>query len=314
MTDGHFAGVLSALSGTMADVTVPQQLAARGARLLARCDPAALVRRGLHRTVSSQVRGWRRPRWWTEVAFILGSYALYSLTRNVVPAHEELARRHAIGLLHLEQRLHLDPERMVNSWLGGIRWLAEIANSYYAALHFLITIGVLVWLYRRHPVHYRGVRTALYATNLIALLGFWLYPLAPPRMLPGFVDTIVRFPIWISWDSTDVAKASNQFAAMPSLHVAWSLWCGIVLFRLARRRWVRLAAPLYPLFTVAVILGTANHFVLDAIGGVLTLSVGFVVSWAIFGRPAFATPERACRGELPSPRPAEVSTASPASR
>ncbi len=102
-------------------------------------------------------------------------------------------------------------------------------DYYYATLHFIVTIGVLVWLFVKRPHIYRGARTVLFATTLIGLAGFYLYPLAPPRLLPqyGYVDTLVKFHTWGSLADPDIAKHSNQFAAMPSLHIAWALWCGI---------------------------------------------------------------------------------------
>ena len=104
-------------------------------------------------------------------------------------------------------------------------------------MHFVVTIGVLVWIYVRHPLRYRPIRTVLYTETLLALLGFWFLALAPPRMLPGFVDTVDIFPTaWGSWNTAGVAKLSNQLAAMPSLHIGWSVWCGIVIFKLARHR------------------------------------------------------------------------------
>ena len=240
----------------------------------------------------SHVRSMRRPRWWQEALFIGISYFLYTLTRNSVPAHELLAMHRAVDVLNFEHALHIDIEHTVNTTVAGLTWVAVPADYYYATLHFAITIGTLLWLYVRHPWRYRGVRTALYVTNMVALLGFWLFPLAPPRMLPGFVDTVVHFHTWGSWGSGDVAAASNQFAAMPSLHIGWSLWCGVTLWRLAKPMWVRIAGLCYPAVTLLVIVGTANHFLLDAVGGVVALSIGFAIQRLIFGRPAYTPVER----------------------
>lgn len=145
------------------------------------------------------------------------------------------------------------------------------------------------------------MRSVLYATNIVALLGFWLFPLAPPRMLPGFVDTVVIFHTWGSWGSGDMASVSNQFAAMPSLHIGWSMWSGVAILRLARRPWARALGVLYPVATLFVIVGTANHFLLDAVGGAAALAVGFGVQRLISGRPAFAEPPvPSCRGLVPA--------------
>lgn len=250
-------------------------------------DGSAPGRRGPLRLVRDVAGARRRPAWWVELLFIGGSYFLYTLTRNSVPAHQLMALHRARDVLDAEQWLHIDMEHAANVALTHAHWLAVGANYYYATMHFAVTIGVLLWLYLRHPQRYRGVRTALYVTNLVALLGFWLYPLAPPRMLPGFVDTIIAYHTWGSWGSGDVAQVSNQFAAMPSLHIGWSLWCGLTIWRFARRRWVRVLGLCHPLLTFGVIVGTANHFVLDAVGGVAALATGFAVQRLVSGRPAY---------------------------
>ena len=237
-----------------------------------------------------RVRALRRPVWWQELIFVGICYELYSLVRNAVPEHERAAFTRAAAVVRLEDRLHIGVEKTLNAFVASRDALAYICNYYYATLHFVVTIAVMVWLYRRHPLRYRSLRTVLLSTNVIALAGFWLYSLAPPRMLGnnGFVDTVVTFHTWGSWGSSGVDSASNQFAAMPSLHIGWALWSAIVVAKLARRRWVRIAAILYPLATLFVIVGTANHFVLDAVGGAAVVAMGFVVEHALSGRSPFA--------------------------
>ena len=143
----------------------------------------------------------------------------------------------------------------------------------------------------------------IFATTLLGLLGFYLYPLAPPRLLPqySYVDTLTKFHTWGSLADPSVAEHSNQFAAMPSLHIAWALWCGIVLYQCARHEWVRIAGLIYPFFTLCVIVGTANHFVLDAVGGVVVLTGGFAVQWLLSGRSAFEPPVDAPDFGMPDP-------------
>jgi hypothetical protein len=128
----------------------------------------------------------------------------------------------------------------------------------------------------------------MFGTTVSALIGFWFYPLAPPRMLPGYIDTVLAFNTWGLYDSSPIATVSNQYAAMPSLHTAWSLWCMLAIVHVAKRRWVKVLAVCYPLCTVVVILGTANHFILDAVGGVATLACGFVVALGLARASAVA--------------------------
>ena len=218
-------------------------------------------------------------RWWRELTLVILGYWLYTLVRNAVPDHSATAVRHAEQLYQLEQTVSLDVELAVNQTLDRITWLIVGMNYYYAVAHFLVAVGVLVWLYRRRRRHYPLGRTVFLVTNTVALTAFYLYPLAPPRLLPwhGYVDTVVSHGTWGSWASGDVATASNQYAAMPSMHVAWSLFCAAVIVRLARRRWVQAAAVLHPLVTLVVIVATANHFVLDAVGGAAALGAGYAL-------------------------------------
>jgi hypothetical protein len=230
----------------------------------------------------------RAPRWWQEIAFIAAVYYLYSLVRNAVPSMRAGAFSRAHTILSIESDLHVNIEHAVNHFVAGHHWLAYICNYYYATLHFVVTIAVLAWVYAKHPFRYRAIRNVLLITNLVALIGFWLVSVAPPRMLSGYVDTVVHFHTWGSLASPGLAKESNQFAAMPSLHIGWSLWCALAIVTLAERKWVRVLAALYPVATFMVIVGTANHYVLDAIGGAAAVGIAALIQRALSGRRTFA--------------------------
>jgi hypothetical protein len=140
--------------------------------------------------------------------------------------------------------------------------------------------------------------------TLLALAGYWLYPLAPPRLMTGggYVDTVKEYTIWGVEPSDDVPSVSNQYAAMPSMHFGWALWAGVALAWLAHRRLVRVLGILYPILTLYVIVVTANHFVLDAVAG----AVLFVVAPLIVHAWANA------RGRTPWRRPMPATDAEPA--
>ena len=235
---------------------------------------------------------YRPPRWWQEVAIIAMGYWLYGLGRNAVPEQASIAMRHGRGIQHLQDVLHLNFELSVNYFVAAHEWLAQGMDYYYATLHFIVTASVMVWLFLAHPRVYRGARTVLFATTLIALAGFYIYPLAPPRLLPqyGYIDTLLKFHTWGSLADPKVAEHSNQYAAMPSLHIGWSLWCAVTVFICAKRSWVRIAALTYPVFTLIVIVGTANHFILDAVGGAVIIALGFGVQWLLSGHGAYTPP------------------------
>jgi len=217
-----------------------------------------------------------RPSAKVEIALLALLYVGYSLGRLVGHAGMPTAVANARDLLHLEALLHLNIEKPVNKVLDSVPLLALLGSYWYALLHYVVTPAVLLWAYHARPLHYRRVRNALVMASAIALVGFTLIPMAPPRMLPGYGDTLAMTADHGWWGSDASAPKglgamTNQLAAMPSLHVGWALWCAWVVFTLTKRRWVRIAAIAYPIGTTLVVIGTANHYVLDAVAGVLVM-------------------------------------------
>lgn len=239
-------------------------------------------------------RSPRRPRLWFEILLIAMSYWLYSLVRNAVPEQKTAALANADWLWSVERFLGIAAEQSVNHAVNSVTWLIVSMNYYYATLHFIVTISVLVWLFRRHPGRYAAARLALFATTAVALLGYYLYPLAPPRLMHGghFIDTVLVHQTWGSMASGNFKNMSNQYAAMPSMHIGWSLWCGLTVFALASAPWARILGLLYPTVTLMVIVSTANHFWLDAVGGVACLAFGYAVSYAWYGSLPHRLPKR----------------------
>lgn len=233
----------------------------------------------------------RRPRIWFELLLIGVSYWIYSMIRNSVPEQRSDALRNASWLWRAEHHLGIGVEQTVNHALNSVTWLIVGMNYYYATLHFIITIGVLIWLFRRHPGRYAAARLVLGATTLVALVGYYVYPLAPPRLFSnGFIDTVAIHHTWGSVSSGDLKSVSNPYAAMPSMHIGWSLWCGLTIFALAKAPWARILGMCYPAVTLLVIVATGNHFLLDAVGGVICLAFGFAVSAAWYGTMPYRLP------------------------
>lgn len=234
-------------------------------------------------TRASRVRGHHlRPRAQAELALLVLLFVIYSVGRLLGHPALPTATAHARDLLHIEALLHLDVELQANELLDAVPLLALIGSYWYALLHYVVTPTVLLWAYHARPLHYRRVRNALVIGSAIGLVGFTLIPMAPPRMLPGYVDTLASTAQHGWWGSDASAPRglgamTNQLAAMPSLHVGWALWCAWVVFTLTRRRWVRIAAIAYPIGTTLVVVGTANHYVLDAIAGVVVMLIGIHV-------------------------------------
>ncbi|GAB2716385.1 phosphatase PAP2 family protein [Kitasatospora kifunensis] len=267
--------------------------------------------KSLRGRIVAQRHGPVRPRLWFELALIGISYWLYSLVRNAFPTQPTVAQHNADWVWHTEKFLGIAVERSINHGVNSVTWLIVGMNYYYATLHFIITIAVLVWLYRCHPGRYAAARTVLSITSGIALLGFYFFPLAPPRLAGyGFIDTVTVHHTWGSLASGAAASATNQFAAMPSMHIGWSTWCGLAVFFLAERKWVRALGLLYPLFTLTVIISTANHYWMDAAGGLLCLGIGFLGARLIYHRWAYQFPQIPAswqsRTTVPEQRPTPV--------
>nr|WP_097229131.1 phosphatase PAP2 family protein [Streptomyces zhaozhouensis] len=245
-----------------------------------------------------------RPKLWFELLLIAVSYAVYSAIRNAAPARVEDAQRHARWIWDLQDKMGLAFERSVNHGVEGVTWLVVSMNYYYATLHFVVTIGVLVWLFRSHPGRYGPTRLVLFVTTGVALVGYYFFPLAPPRLMEGmdFIDTARVHHTWgsLSTEDSAMASVSNQYAAMPSMHIGWSLWCGLTIAVLAKPLWAKILGALYPAVTLLVIVATANHFWLDAVGGMICLAVGFLVAHLWYGRVCYRLPREVAGPSSPS--------------
>ncbi len=220
-----------------------------------------------------------RSRWWVELLVIVWLCWVYDAITNLAPLRRAAALSHARGVMSLERMLHIDPELTLNRWLSGHHTLGLILSDYYDNAHFVVTLGLLGWLWFKRADIYRPLRNSLVLINVIGFVVFWRYPVAPPRMLvgAGFSDVVASTHAFGSWHTGSLASEANQLAAMPSLHIAWAVWCTLALWRLSKRPWLRLLATLYPLLTTLVVLATGNHFLLDALAGLLTTVAAVLV-------------------------------------
>jgi hypothetical protein len=201
-------------------------------------------------------------------------YGGYEGVRAASPAHIGAAHRHAERLLAVERWAHLDPERVLNRLLSGSSPLGVLASSYYATLHFAVTIIALVWLYRRHRSHYQHARTVLVTASTASLLVFWFYPVAPPRLaMPGLHDTVVTHNVLGAGHAASTGTFVDLYAALPSLHVGWAFWVAAVIVRARATSRYRHLAWLYPITTALVVLATANHYLIDAVAGVTVVAL-----------------------------------------
>jgi hypothetical protein len=227
-----------------------------------------------------------RPRWWTELPLIVLVYACYSAGRLLVRGDVTDAVGHGLAILRVEKALHLNAEHPLNRLFTREAWLGVPADFWYASLHYLVTPLVLIWVFRSRAVHYRAARTWPMTSTFIGLIGFTLLPTCPPRLLDaghGFVDTMAHYSSYGWWGGEASAPRglggmTNQYAAMPSLHVGWSLWCGVMLWRHGGTRTAKAAGVIYPLVTTIVVMGTANHYFLDAVAGAAVMGAGLLLT------------------------------------
>jgi hypothetical protein len=219
----------------------------------------------------------RRTRWWLELLTIAWLCWVYDLVLNLQPLRAHVALGHGRSLLDLERTLGIDPEKAVNLWLAGQHALGLAISDYYDNAHFAVTLGVLAWLWWRHTDAYRPLRDALVLVNLLGFVVFWLYPVAPPRMLGGFTDVVSSTHAFGSWHTGALASHANEFAAMPSLHMAWAIWCAVAIWQVTERPWARALGIAHVALTAFAVLATANHYLLDLVAGALVMALAFAL-------------------------------------
>src|SRR4051794_37287095 len=255
----------------------------------------------------------------------LGAMAVLAVIYNTVRAgggsNEALAMAHARDIARIEGWVFEHLELNLDHWIIGVPVLAVAACYFYALMHYVMTPTILLLSRRRGGRRdlrrYRARRRggwrywrgywALVVGSAIALVIYANWPLAPPRLMPelGTIDVMQHFADAGWWGNAASAPrglgdATNQFAAMPSLHFGWSLWCGIQMWGFGRRRW-RVAAVAYPALQALVVVATANHFLLDVAGGAACILLGYGVV-TLIGRALGKTGARQAAAAEPAPR------------
>ena len=230
--------------------------------------------------------GWRRVG--RELVLVAILAAAYEAIRDFMVQAGGAAGGHALSVVAAERALGIFDEQAVQAVF--IRWdtVTDAFNLYYGGTHFLVPAAALAWLFLRHPERYARARTSLAVTTAVGFACFWLFPVAPPRLLPGnfgIVDTMrATGPGHV--ESTLVSTAGDQYASMPSLPVAWAVWCALALYPVLRHRALRVLAAAYPVMTTLVVVATGNHYFLDAVAGTLLASL----TWAAGSRRARSGP------------------------
>jgi len=225
---------------------------------------------------------------------VFALYVLYTLVRWMVAGRgPRVGTEHAISLLRLENTLHLDWEYRLQQATLGHAWLVHLANYYYVFgfLPVLIVCTLLgAW---RAPAAFAWWRTVFSISLLMALVGFALFPLTPPRLLPshyGYLDTLLLYGPHYYGDSSgsslfnaygSIPSVVNVYAAMPSMHIAWSIIAGALFCAAFGKRWWTIGlAILHPTFMAYVVIVSGNHYVLDVMFGIVVLVASIVLTHA----------------------------------
>ncbi len=224
-----------------------------------------------------------------QVALFALSYLAYRLVRGLVEGDATEAFAHARDLISIELALHVFVEPSIQAWASGSRLLMDFSSWMYVNAQTTVTITALVYLYLRHNRSFYFVRNMFMIAMFIALIGYTVFPTAPPRFMPewGFIDSVSNFTgVHVSHASATMNTLFNPYAAVPSMHVAFALMIGWPLARLCRHRIVSALWLLYPFLMAFVIIVTANHFIADAILGALTAGASaYAATWLARARP-----------------------------
>jgi hypothetical protein len=238
---------------------------------------AVAITRPANRLTALAERYWRVI---FEILFIVPAYTAYQFVRGNVGGDAGAAFDNASRLIHVERQLGIAHEAFLQQLILPKDWMVDLFNYVYIYGHLPVIIAVAVWLYVNHRQNYALFRNAFLISGLIALIGFSMVPLAPPRYMPefGFVDTIIQAKSYYVLQSP---KIVNQYAAMPSLHFGWDLLVALAIGLHTSARWVRRATYVFPFVTLGGIVLTANHYFLDAAAGAVVACLGLAVAWLL---------------------------------
>jgi membrane-associated phospholipid phosphatase len=234
------------------------------------------------RRLVSKTGGWL-PRGWGDVFRQLGLFALadvcYETVRGIADGKHDVAFTHGQQVIDFERSTHTFFEPDLQKFFLPAHWLIDFANQVYMNSQFAITVAFLVWLYLFRNDAFYFVRNMFMASMGLALIGYTLFPTAPPRLYPqyGFVDTITDFSN-VNHDSALVKVFINPYAAVPSMHCAFALMIGVTGVRLARRWFTRAFWVAWPMLVVWVVIVTANHYWVDAALGAMVAATSALIA------------------------------------
>lgn len=226
--------------------------------------------------------------WWREFLGVYLFYNIYSWSRGRATGSATRAWDNAQTIIDWERALGIYHELTIQQLVMSVRPLIIGLNYFYGIFHFVVTIAVIVYLYRRCTNDYPFWRNVFAFLVGIALVGYIFFPLMPPRLLDTyplnwdlqfhFKDALAVLPNAWSFTTGPVKHVGNPYAAMPSLHFGWSLYCAVAIYPHVKSRWMKNLAIAYPCVMLLAIVATGNHFILDAVGGALALGIAYLLA------------------------------------
>ena len=220
-----------------------------------------------------------------QLSLFVAAELCYELVRGLADGERTRAFVNGANVIDLEKSLHTFFEPSVQAALIGERWLIDASNFMYMNSHFVVTTAFLVWLYLFRNPNFYFVRNMFMVAMALAIVGYALLPTAPPRLFPqdGFVDTITDYA-QVNHDSALVKVFINPYAAIPSMHVAFSLMIGVIGAMISRHAITRVLWCVYPLLVFFVVVVTANHFWIDGAAGALVAVLAALTARLVLAR------------------------------
>ncbi len=225
------------------------------------------------------VAAWWRSRYGSQMLIEIGIVAallmIYRTIRTLNKTDLRAAFANARDIIRFESWLGLPFEDDLQAFLLDHPTLMKLLNHYYVWFHFPAAIGLLLWLYLRHSDRYPSFRNLMAFSTFTGLIIHLLFPLAPPRMMDGFVDTMAKWGPVI-YPENPLEGAANQIAAMPSLHFAWAMIVAIAVITVLESSW-RWLILVHPILMTLSIIATANHWWIDAAAAGLLVIAGIAL-------------------------------------
>ena len=217
-----------------------------------------------------------------QLFLLLGCYAAYDVARVVVRGRDVTAIADAKAIINTEKALHMYVEPFIQAKVSYLHVAVQGMNWFYANAHLPATILILTWIYLYRHETWSFFRNWFLTMNALAMTVFAILPVAPPRLVPtsGVVDTLFLYSPH-NYSTGILSFVTNQYAALPSLHIGYAVFLSLTVFLLSSNRVARTLAVLYPIIVLLAIVVTGNHYLLDAAGGVVVLGVAFVANYSV---------------------------------